>query len=212
MGIFVECEDEIGALAFEMLTHDLIEDLHAGRLIEEVREFIDLEKPFFFISIRPNKRVEKIHMRDVVSVIDEAPDKIRISIDDETYAPYLLPLLWEKFGDRVRQIERNKLEIDYLTEDELMAIPIEDIKIKEIDDIINHIVFHITPIGFRIVKNISKGDEIRYIASENPITDEMIEEVEQIMSRPPKKLTLKREDILKPSERKFIATYRESYI
>ncbi|MHC1565614.1 MAG: methanogenesis marker 17 protein [Candidatus Syntropharchaeales archaeon] len=208
MEIFVECEEERGALAFQMLTEDLIEDLHAGRLIEGVREYIDLETPLFYISIKTNRAVQQIQMRDVVSIIDESAEKIAIAIDDETYAPYIMPLFWERFGDKVHQIERNKLEIDRVTEDELMAIPIEDIKLKEIDDIINHIVFHIIPIGFRVIKNISRGDEVRYIASENPITDEMIEEVEKFVSKPPKELTLERKDILKPSEKKFIATYR----
>ncbi len=213
MGIFVECEEDVGALAFQMLAQDLIDDLHAGRLIEDVRIYVELEAPFFYISIKPKKTIQKVTMSEVVSVLDEAPEKISIAIYDETYAPYLLPLLMEKFGDRVHQIERNKLDIDRLTNDELMAIPIGDIKVREIDDIINHIVFQIIPIGFRVVKNISKSEEeIRYIASENPITDEMVEKIEEIISKTPEELKLKKEDLIEPSKKEFVPSYKGSYV
>ncbi|OFV67385.1 MAG: Uncharacterized conserved protein UCP019464, methanogenesis [Candidatus Syntrophoarchaeum caldarius] len=212
MDVFVECAEETGALAFQMLTESIIEDLHAGRLIERVREYIDIDIPLFYISIKPHRSTQKIEMRDLVSIIEATEDGIKVSIDDETYAPYLLPLLWEKYGDKVHQIERNRLEINGVTEDELMAIPIEDIKMKEIDDILNHIIFHVIPIGFRVIRNISEGDEIRYIASENSITDEMVEKVKKIVAKPPKELSLRREDILKPSKKTYVASYKESYV
>jgi len=212
MDIFVECVEETGALAFQMLTHDIIDDLYAGRLIERVREYIDLNTPLFYISIKPHRATQKIEMRDLVSVIEASGEGVKVSIDDETYAPYIMPLLWEKYGDKVHQIERNRLEINGVTEDELMAIPIEDIKMKEIDDILNHIIFHVIPIGFRVIRNISEGDEVRYIASENSITDEMVDAIEKVVAKPPKELSLRRENILKPSEKIYVASYKESYV
>ncbi|MHC1566780.1 MAG: methanogenesis marker 17 protein [Candidatus Syntropharchaeia archaeon] len=212
MEIYAESSDEVGALAYKMLAKDAIAELSLGRLINEVRIYIDIEKPLFFIRIKPNPSVKKIGMEDIVEITDKG-DGVEMEITDEKYAPYLLDLLWKKYGEeRVQQIERNYLEIKGVSKSDIMALPISELQEQERDALIQDMIFRIIPIGFRITKNLSENGMITYIASENPISEEDIERMEEIMSRPPEELSIDIKDIIKERERELFVPYKGSYV
>lgn len=216
MEVHVETDEEEGALALKQLVEYVVADLGISRVVEEVRVYMDVEKPLFYIRVRKNPSVEKIEMKDIVEMKERGIDTLEMEIRREEYAPYLLQMFWEAFGEeRVRQIRHNRLELIGVTKEDVLKLPVSDIKEREKDTLIQDMIFRIKPIGFRIVKKLDAGENVvAYIASENPITEDDIKEVEAVVSRPPKPLSLTEEEFMKKYEkpRKLYVPYKESYV
>jgi len=216
MEVHVEVDEEEGALAFKRLVEYVVADLGISRVVEEVRVYMNVEKPLFYIRVRKNPSVEKIEMKDIVEMKERGVDTLEVEIRKEEYAPYLLQMFWEAFGEeRVRQIRHNRLELMGVTKEDVLGLPVSDIKEREKDTLVQDMIFRIIPIGFRIVKKLdAERNIVSCIASENPITDEDVKEVEAVIARPPKRLRLTEEDFMKKYEKpkKLFVPYRESYV
>ena len=216
MEVHVEVDEEEGALAFKRLVEYVVADLGISRVVEEVRVYMNVEKPLFYIRVRKNPSVEKIEMKDIVEMKERGIDTLEVEIRKEEYAPYLLQMFWEAFGEeRVRQIRHNRLELMGVTKEDVLGLPVSDIKEREKDTLVQDMIFRIIPIGFRIVKKLdAERNIVSCIASENPITDEDVKEVEAVIARPPKRLRLTEEDFMKKYEKpkKLFVPYRESYV
>ncbi len=205
--IFVECSDEReeeGILAFKELTEHVIKELSLGGVVEEVREYIDLEKPLFFIYVRrKGRRAAEKKISDVAEVKDGDKGEIILDIRDERYAPHILRLLWDNFPEEsVSQVGHGMIEIKGVEKKEILWLSVPDPEALHADAFIYDMVFRIVPVGFRIVRRIRMDENTTgYVASENPIGEEEMEEIKSIISREPKELTLTRDELIRKYER-----------
>ncbi len=216
MTVYVESEDELGALAMKLLTEDVITNLAISRSVVDVREYIDLEVPIFYIEVVPTKRIPRVEVKDVLTVKETGTGCFDVEIVNERYAPQLLELMWSEFGeDNVHQIERNRLKLTKINLEDIMNLPIGEMKKNELMTVIRDMIFRIVPIGFRVIRNLSNDDKIAYIASENPILDEQIQWIEDnVLSRQPRELSIDRTELIPERETKprRIVTYKEDII
>ncbi|MHC1636303.1 MAG: methanogenesis marker 17 protein [Candidatus Methanospirareceae archaeon] len=214
--IYVEASSEEieGAFAYKALVEDIIADLSLSSLIEEVRIYIDMRKRLFYIEVRRSPTAERIEMKDIVRLIEKG-GVLEMEITEEVFAPYLLEILWERFGeDNVNQKRHNILEIRGVKKEDILQLPLKELKEREKKALIHDMIFRVIPIGFRIVRKIATEDDmtVAYLASEDPITEEKIKEIEGIRRKPPAMLNITEEEVIKKRERKKIfAPYKEIY-
>ena len=194
MNIYVESPEELGSLSIKMLIKDAASDLNLTRLVNEVRVHMTLDPFLFYMSVTKNPAPPSVDIDDFLTITDEDDDVLKMEITDEMYAPYLLQLLWDRFGeDNVNQIRRNILEIK-AKKDEVMSLPVYELKEREVDGIVFDLIHRITPVGPRIIHKMP-GD-MAYLASEDTITEESIKMIEDAISRPPRELTITEEEFM----------------
>jgi len=194
MNIYVESPEELGSLSIKMLIKDAATDLNLSRLIDDVRVHVMLDPFLFYISVVKNPAPSSVDIDDFLTITDEEDDVLKMEITDEMYAPYLLQLLWDRFGEKnVNQTRRNILEVK-AKKDEIMSLPVYKLKERESGGMIMDLIHRIIPIGLRIVHKMP--GEMAYLASENTITEEGIKMIEEAISRPPKELTITEEDFM----------------
>jgi putative methanogenesis marker protein 17 len=218
MKLYVEASEgeEEGALTYEALTEEVIADLGVARMIDEVRIYVDVERMLFYIKVRKNPTAETIEVKEVVELTEKGT-ALEMTITNEVYAPYLLDMLWDRFGEEnVNQIRRNFLEIINARKEDIFRLPLAQIKEKEKDALIRDMILRIIPIGFRIIKKMPSPNNdnltICYLASENPITEEEIKEVEKRITMPPKPLRITREEVIEERKpKKMFVPYKEFY-
>lgn len=193
MNIYVETPEELGSLSIKMLIKDAAADLNLTRLIDEVRVHVTLDPFLFYISVNKNPAPPSVDISDFLDITEE-DDVLKMEITDEIYAPYLLQLLWDKFGeDNVNQIRRNLLEVK-AKKDEIMSLPVYELKEKEIKGIVFDLIHRTIPVGLRIFHKMP--GEFAYLASENSITKENIKMIEEALARPPKELTIPEDELI----------------
>jgi putative methanogenesis marker protein 17 len=106
----------------------------------------------------------------------------RYGIMSEKYAPKLLTLLWDKYGERAQQLSRLEINLK-LDEKEIEALktlivydPREDLVTRVLDG-----MDRILPEGARVRCPISLPNRITTIASENSITEEWKNKAEEMI-------------------------------
>ncbi len=186
--VFVENLDQtdpfnFGIISYKIIADHVFTDLAISGALDFVRILIDIEKPFFFIHAKLNVMEEQIHISDVATITLE-PEGIHVVIDDESYAPDLLRVLWTEFGrENLTQIDRWNLIIppNLITPEELKQLvtvnPRERI-MNKILDAMNRII----PEAFRVREIMQSQGFLSIIASENPIQRDWIKLAENILS------------------------------
>lgn len=179
MKVQVNTPEEDASSAFDALIKDAVRDLHLARLIDEVLVRVELDPFLFYISVKQNPSPPSVRISDILEITEEGEDVVKIEIVDEIYAPNLLSLLWDRFGDEnVHQIRRNILEVE-ATRSEILELPIHQLKEKEVDSMMHDFIHRIIPAGLRIVRKVG---ELSYVASENTITDQNIILMKELVS------------------------------
>jgi len=108
-------------------------------------------------------------------------EKLRITT--EKYAPRLLALLWDKYGDKVEQVSR--LELLLKLEDNEITKLLELVLYDPKDDLVTRILYAldtILPEGARVRLPMRFTNTIVIIASEDPIGEEQKNKVEEMVS------------------------------
>jgi putative methanogenesis marker protein 17 len=168
MEIYIECNEAPGRDALKAMIEATVADLGVSRLIDEMRVSIDLETPLFYISVTRSPYVSAIRMSDLLDM-NEEDGVVKMEMRNETYAPHLLRLLWERFPGRVNQIRRNILEVE-AKEEEILALPVYEIGEAELEEMIHDLIHRMIPIGFRVIRKVEGEPSVyAYIASENGI-------------------------------------------
>ncbi len=137
-------------------------------------------KEFVFIIVAKIGRVSRpVTIWDITL---QEGKKLRITT--EKYAPELLALLWDKYGEKVEQISRLEL-----------LLKLEDNEIKELldlvlydpkEDLVARILYtfdSILPEGARVRSSIPSTNSVAIIASENPIGEGQKNKAEEIVSK-----------------------------
>ncbi len=175
-----------GVLSYKMIADHIFMDLAVAGAFQFVRILIDIEKPFFYIQAELKITEEPVRIADITTLTLEK-EGIHVEIEDESYAPDLLRVLWGRFRrENITQRDRWNLLIPaaLITIDELkqmVALSPRERILNKILDAFNRII----PEGFRVRKSIIDKIHITIIASENPIQEEWIRQAETALKNPP---------------------------
>ena len=206
--VYVENLDQsdpynFGVISYKVIVDHVFTDLALAGALQTVRILIDIRKPLFYLTGELNVVQSPIPFSEITTVTRE-DGEIHVVIDDETYAPEILKLLWTRFGrDNISQTDRWNLYFphDYISVEELnqlIAVNPRDRIMNKILDAINRII----PEGFRVRQRSIQGGYITVIASENPIEEEWLEEVNKALKKPPSKIPAEQLEKLKREPKK----------
>ncbi|MHC1611243.1 MAG: methanogenesis marker 17 protein [Candidatus Methanospirareceae archaeon] len=178
MEVKVEGGDDFANAAYEKICMSTFRDVGITSSLDFVYMYCNPKEHVFILSVKIGRVSSPIKVGDITY---REGGKLRIT--DETYAPKLLTLLWNKYGERVQQISR--LEIGVKLEekemDELKELVVYDPR----EDLVARIMDgmdRIFPEGARIRSTISSIGRLTVIASENPISEEWRKKAEELVS------------------------------
>jgi putative methanogenesis marker protein 17 len=173
-------------------------DLAVSGALRFVRILIDISKPFFYIWGELSGMETPIRFGDITSLTEENQG-IHVVIEDETYAPDILRVLWTQFGrENLTQIDRWNILIppQFTTVEELKQVitvnPRERI-VNKVLDAFNRII----PEGFRVRQSHFKNNIITIIASENPIESGWLDQAEEALKKSPVRIPAEYNEKLK---------------
>lgn len=173
--MLVECYDEKGAEVYEMIIKQIFQDLVLGPAVEDLKAFANPDEAVFILAIKMKMTSGVIKFGDVANfTYDKSNDVTKIFIENENYLPNILKLLWRRFSrDELYQptrynidLEGNQMDLEDLVVDD----PHSNLQRRIYDAI-----FRILPEGFKIIKDVSVGDIVAVIATDELIKDDWID-------------------------------------
>ncbi len=179
MEVKVEGGDEFANTSYEKICQDILRDLGVRTSIDTVYLYIDPKAHAFTISVKIGRVASPVTVRDITQ-----PETGKLKITDEKYAPKLLAVLWERYGDRVQQISRLEigLTLNEQEMEELKKIVIYDPKEDLIPRILDGID-RILPEGARVRYPIPSSNRLTIIASEDPIGEDLKTKAKDIVRK-----------------------------
>ncbi len=190
MEVRVEGGDEFANASYSKICQNVFRDIGLHSNVDDVYMYCNPAEHVFIISVKVGRVPSPVTVNDMTIRGDK-----RLKVTNERYVPKLLALLWDKFGERVKQLSRLEISVDLSTEEmqELMKMVVYDPR-EDLNTRILDAVDRILPEGARVRYPIPAQSQGRLtiIASENPITDEWKRKAEEMVSK------LKKE--LKPNE------------
>lgn len=176
--MLVECYDEKGAEVYDMIIKQIFQDLVLGPSVQDLKAYVNPDGPVFILAIKMKKTSNVTNMDEIANVTyDKEEDKTTIFIENENFLPNILKILWFKFSrEDIYQPNRytiiipgNQVDLGNLVVDN----PQSNLQ-KRIYDA----VYRILPEGFKIIKDMSKGDIVAVVATDELIKDSWIEKAE----------------------------------
>ena len=160
--------------AYRTLFETIMNDVGKALLIERASITLKPDIPLFIFAVKLiNEPVSKTII-DAASLRQEG-NETHLSISEEKYAPEILSQLWKNYGrDNVEQQTRFDLVV-IGGKEEVIA----DLQISSGEETKKEIIgalWRAMPEGIKARHNISNGDVITIVATEEMITQEMIEE------------------------------------
>lgn len=179
MEVKVEGGDAFANSSYATICQDTFRDLGVRGSIDRTYLYLNPKEHVFIITVKIGRISSPVTIDDITLV---EQGKLRIS--DEKYAPKLLTMLWDRYGERVQQLSRLEIALQ-LEEEEMKALkvliiynPREDLVARILDGI-----DRILPEGARVRYPIQASNRITLIASEDAIRDEWKKKAEEIVRR-----------------------------
>jgi len=174
--MLVESTDKEGAKVYEMIIKQIFQDLQLSPSIKDMRAYVDPEEVVFILAMKMDKTSKFTTMSEVTNVeYEKEEDKTIIRVQNENYLPNILRKLWhEKGRENVHQPDRFSFVLDGKQKDLDKLIiddPYENLKKRLYDA-----AFRIIPEGFRIIRDISQGDIIAIVCTDELIKDEWLDQ------------------------------------
>jgi putative methanogenesis marker protein 17 len=180
MEVEVEGGDDFANASYATICQDTFRDLGVRASIDKTYLYVEPKEHVFIISVKIGRVTSPVKANDITR--QETQERFRIM--NEKYAPKLLALLWDKYGERAQQLSRLEINLK-LDEKEIEALkamivydPREDLVTRILDGI-----DRILPEGARVRHPVPSPDRITLIASENPITEGWKKKAEEIVRR-----------------------------
>ncbi|HSO25676.1 MAG TPA: methanogenesis marker 17 protein [Methanobacteriaceae archaeon] len=179
--MLVDCYDPKGAEVYELIVKQVMHDLQINRSIKDMRVFVDPRDPVFIMAVMIEKTTKNVLIEDFATYkYDSEADQTSIRIGDETYLPNLLKKLWEIEGrEKIHQPSRFEIIIENPAAElkELVVYnPAENLKRKVYDAI-----FRILPEGFRVIKDLSEGNIVAMVCTDELLREEWIEKCREMI-------------------------------
>lgn len=158
-----------------MIIKQIFQDLQLSPSIKDMRVCVDPKEVVFILAMKLDKTSSLTLINDVANVkYDKEEDETIIKVKDENYLPNILKKLWrEKGRENIHQPNRFNVVLEGKQEnleDLIIDDPNENLKKRVYDA-----AFRIIPEGFRIVRDISDGDVIAIVCTDELIKDEWID-------------------------------------
>ena len=173
--MLVKSTDKEGAKVYEMIIGQIFQDLQLSPSIKDVKVYVDPKEVVFILAMKLDKTSSFTPLSDVATVkYDKEDDKTVIRVNDEKYLPNILKMLWQEKGrENVHQPNRFNVVLggeQVNLEDLVVNDPHENLKKRVYDA-----AFRIIPEGFRIIRDISDGDVIAIVCTDELIKDEWLD-------------------------------------
>ena len=177
MEVKVEGGDEFANESYALICQNIFRDLGVRTSIEDVYLFIEPREHVFILSVRIGRVASPVKVSDIIQLEPE-----RIKILDERYAPKLLALLWDRYGDRAQQTGRMEigLQLDEKEQAALKALVVYNPR----DDLVTRLLDgmdRILPEGARVRYPLPSPQRITLIASENAISEAWKKRAEELI-------------------------------
>ncbi len=173
MNIRVEGTEQQGVQVYGQLFERILIALGLTNRIEGAKIVVKPEVPLFLISIRLRQARTAVKVSDIASLEQRDLDTY-MTINEESYAPALLAMLWKRFGrERIEQITRLELLVRRSKEGEVGSLelnPGHELK-KDVLDA----VWRLMPEGFKVRHNILSENVLTVVATEHNMLPEYIE-------------------------------------
>lgn len=178
MDVEITGTDPYGCEAYRLLFETILNDVGKATLIEKTVALLKPEIPLFIFGVRLiNEPVSKT-IFDVASIRQEG-DETHLSISDEKYAPEILSQLWKEYGrDNVEQQTRFDLTVAGGDENRISSMEVSSG--EEIKNEIVGALWRVMPEGIKARHNISDGNVITIVATEEVILQDMVEKGKEI--------------------------------
>ena len=179
MEVKVEGGDDFATASYVTLCQDTFRDLGVQASIDQAYLYTDPKEYVFIISVKIGRVSRPVKVEDITQ-----PEPGGLRITNEKFAPELLAMLWDKYGERVQQPSRLKIELKLdekereSLEDLIVYDPREDLVTRILDGI-----DRILPEGARVRHPITSPNRITLIASEDPTSEEWKKKAEEIVRR-----------------------------
>ncbi|MDY0385916.1 MAG: methanogenesis marker 17 protein [Methanolobus sp.] len=172
--------------AYKSIVADIITELVLGGAIGRIKVLVRPEESLYLMAIILRGGQPTVKLSDIASVEigDLTKKEVRISITEEKYLPELLELLWARYGRaKVFQPERRTLvmnaedtsaEIDFL-KDMVVADPKRTLQSRLVE-----MAIRATPEGFRVRYHSMDPHKFVFVASEDIIKPEWIQEANEM--------------------------------
>jgi putative methanogenesis marker protein 17 len=174
MEVEVVGTDPYGDAAYKALFEGIIGDIGKTFMIEGAKLVLKPEVPLFIFSVVLRNVPGGKTISNVASLRQERED-LHMSISEERYAPDVLAQLWKRYGrSTVEQQTRFDLVVTGGDEDKIGSLLVssgEETK-KEIVGAL----WRAMPEGIKARHNISDGNVITIVATEEIVLPEMIQE------------------------------------
>ena len=178
--MYIESNDPDGAEVYDMIIRQIVQDLVLPPSIDDMRAYVNPNEVCFIMAIKMRKTSQHITLKEVAKVSYEADDDTTVVlIDNENYLPNILRVLWKENGrENVHQPSRYVIHMkgQHEVSDLVVDDPHENLKRRIYDA-----VFRIVPEGFKIIRDLSEGDIVCVVATDELIKDEWIEKAKGYM-------------------------------
>ncbi|MBN2110287.1 MAG: methanogenesis marker 17 protein [Methanosarcinaceae archaeon] len=175
--------------AYRSIVSDIISELVLGGAIGRIKVVIRPEDSLFQMAIILRGSQKPVKMSDFAQVGYGAIERneVKITIDEEKYLPALLEKLWARYGRAsiiqperktlvIRQNEDPEKEIAFL-EDMVIADPKQTLQSRLVE-----MAIRTTPEGFRVRYHSMKKNYFVFVASEDILKPEWIEEGHRMLA------------------------------
>lgn len=179
--MLVECNDKTGGEVYEMIIRQIFQDLQLSPSVKDMRVFVDPAEVVFIIVMQMDRTAPNVMFSEVATYkYDKNTDETTISLKEEKYLPTLLKKLWVMKGrENVHQPNRSQIVIDG-EGDNLSEIAVDDYS-ENLKKRLYDAAFRIIPEGFRIIKDLSKGNLVALVCTDELIKDEWVEKAESFI-------------------------------
>ncbi|WP_292485072.1 methanogenesis marker 17 protein [Methanohalobium sp.] len=172
---------------YRQILKDVISDMVLAQSIGRIKVVIRPEESLFQMAMVLRGGLSPVKTSDFadVNVGEFGKNEVVIKINNEKYLSQLLKILWDKYGRlNVRQPERKTVAVK--TENPMDKISnIENIIVDDPRNTLKKRVVdmavRVAPEGFRVRYHSLKGDNFIFVASEDAMKQEWIEEAHQML-------------------------------
>ncbi|ADI74654.1 methanogenesis marker protein 17 [Methanohalobium evestigatum Z-7303] len=183
----VEAPQQSESEQYRQILKDVISDMVLAQSIGRIKVVIRPDESLFQMALVLRGGLSPVKTSDFadVNVGEFGKNEVVIKINNEKYLSQLLKILWDKYGRlNVRQPERKTVAVK--TENPMDKI--SDIEYIIVDDPRNTLkkrvvdmAVRVAPEGFRVRYHSLKGDNFIFVASEDAMKQEWIEEAHQML-------------------------------
>ncbi len=185
----VESPDTIGAKSYELVTRDVLADLELTTVLGRLWEYIDPVEPVFILCALIRTGIPPIRIKDMADITTgtTSAEGVLIAIINEGYVVSLLSTLVAEYG-RENISQPDKKTVAIATEDKIeVAKSVAEVVIadprREVDTRLADALLRITPEGFRVRHHVSTESEMLFVASEDAIKSEWIDQANDMMNQ-----------------------------